>query len=176
MECDFGRLFTALGSMRRYVLTVMLMLPLCAAAQITTMLPPGEATSVLPDRATCPASAATCPGPARPASAPGLLDSTTAADQAARAQAQADQAQAEQALQRRIQLEQSHPGTIFVFGDRPSARAPSIHDVFTQALGVAPQSLTSSSFDAMGRRTECANMCYGPMCCVTVPSAADPVR
>lgn len=105
-----------------------------------------------------------------------LVDPATAQDQAKRAQLQADQVQAEKDLQKRIQFEHDHPGAIFVFGNRPPTRQQSVRAAFAKALGQPSSTLTSSSVDPVGRRTECVNACYGPMCCVTVQSAIDPLR
>jgi len=154
----------------------LLAVPLAVLAQSTaSTVPPGESAAELGAVTACAPGAAGCVA-ARAAPVPSLLDRAAADDQAARAKAQAEQARAEQAQQERERLQQAHPGTIFVFGDSPRAPVESVHDKFNQALGSGTQSLTSSTFDASGHRTECVNLCYGPMCCVTTPSAADPRR
>lgn len=102
-----------------------------------------------------------------------LLDSATASDQAQRAKMQADQAQAEQDLQRRIEFARKHPNAIFVFGNRQQTPQESVRDAFARVLGKPLTTLTVSTFDSMGRRTECVSACYGPMCCVTTAAASD---
>jgi hypothetical protein len=160
-----------LRGLHRYVLAAILM-----AAGGSCMAQ--TAVPLTTEHAPCSAILVDCNAPKIPAAAQAtLVDPATAADQARRAQMQAEQAQAEQSLQRRSQLEREHPGTIFVFGDHPQSRDESVRAAFAKALGPAPSSdLSSTSSDAVGRRTECINACYGPMCCVTVPSASDPLR
>ena len=115
----------------------------------------------------CSSVVLSCNTPPRPiAPEHPLLDPATARDQAQRAQAQADRTAAEQDLQRRIGFERQHPNTIFVYGNK-SAPKESVTDVFNRALGVTTTTLTTSTFDSMGRRTECVSACHGPLCCVT---------
>lgn len=124
----------------------------------------------------CSSVVLSCNMPARPiAPEHQLLDPATARDQAQRAQAQADQTAAEQDLQRRIEFARQHPNAIFVYGNK-SAPQESVSDVFNRALGVTTTSLTTSSFDSVGRRTECVSACHGPLCCVTTTSAIDTTR
>jgi hypothetical protein len=101
-----------------------------------------------------------------------LLDPATARDQAQRAQAQADQTAAEKDLQQRIEFARQHPNAIFVYGNK-STPTESVSDAFNRALGVTATTMTTSSFDSMGRRTECVSACRGPFCCITTPSAID---
>lgn len=132
--------------------------------------------SEAPANPQCSSVVLSCNTPVRPI-APDheLLDPATARDQAQRAQAQADQSAAEQALQQRIEFERLHPNTIFVYGSK-STPAPSVSDVFNRALGVPTTTLTTSTFDSAGHRTECVSACHGPFCCITTPSAADAGR
>ena len=117
----------------------------------------------------CSSVVLSCNTPSRPiAPEHQLLDPATARDQAQRAQAQADQIAAEQALQRRIEFARLHPNAIFVYGDKPTPQE-SVSDVFNRTLGVPTTTLTTSTFDATGRRTECVSACRGPLCCVTTP-------
>ena len=117
----------------------------------------------------CSSVVLSCNTPSRPiAPEHQLLDPVTARDQAQRAQAQADQIAAEQALQRRIEFARLHPNAIFVYGDKPTPQE-SVSDVFNRTLGVPTTTLTTSTFDATGRRTECVSACRGPLCCVTTP-------
>ncbi len=105
-----------------------------------------------------------------------LVDPATAQDQAQRAKMQADQTQAEQSLQNRIDFARQHPNAIFVFGDKPQSPQESVRDTFARALGNSPTTLSSSTFDAAGHRTECVNACYGPFCCITTENASDPLK
>jgi hypothetical protein len=104
-----------------------------------------------------------------------LLDAATARDQAQRAQAQADQAAAENNLQQRIEFERQHPNAIFVYGNKSTPKE-SVADVFNRAIGVTTTTMTTSSFDSMGRRTECVSACRGPFCCITTQSAIDSAK
>jgi hypothetical protein len=104
-----------------------------------------------------------------------LLDPATARDQAQRAQAQADQAAAEKELQQRIEFARQHPNAIFVYGNKSTPKE-SVADAFNRALGVPITTMTTSSFDSMGRRTECVSACRGPFCCITTQSAADTTK
>jgi hypothetical protein len=127
------------------------------------------AASEVPAEPGCSSVVLSCNTPSRPiAPEHQLLDSATARDQAQRAQAQADQIAAEQALQRRIEFARLHPNAIFVYGDKPTPQE-SVSDVFNRTLGVPTTTLTTSTFDATGRRTECVSACRGPLCCVTTP-------
>lgn len=101
-----------------------------------------------------------------------LVDSATARDQARRKQAQADREAADKALQRRIEFARTHPNAIFVYGQK-TAPAESVTDIFNRTLGVSYTSMTTTSFNSSGDRTECVNACRGPACCVTTPSAAN---
>lgn len=105
-----------------------------------------------------------------------LLDPATARDQAHRAAMQASQAQAEQSLQKRIEFAREHPNAIFVFGDKQQSPQESVRDQFARSLANSPSTLSSSTFDARGSRTECVNACYGPFCCVTTPAASDSLK
>jgi hypothetical protein len=130
---------------------------------------PPIAASEVPAEPGCSSVVLSCNTPSRPiAPEHQLLDPATARDQAQRAQAQADQTAAEQALQRRIEFEREHPNTIFVYGDKPTPQE-SVSDVFNRTLGVPTTTLTTSTFDSRGRRTECVTACRGPLCCVTTP-------
>ena len=127
------------------------------------------AASEVPAEPGCSSVVLSCNTPSRPiAPEHQLLDPATARDQAQRAQAQADQIAAEQALQRRIEFARLHPNAIFVYGDKPTPQE-SVSDVFNRTLGVPTTTLTTSTFDATGRRTECVSACRGPLCCVTTP-------
>ncbi|RFU49241.1 hypothetical protein [Paraburkholderia sp. DHOC27] len=101
-----------------------------------------------------------------------LLDAATARDQAQRAQAHSDQDAAEQALRQRIAFEREHPDAIFVYGSKSTPKE-SVADVFNRSFGVASTDMTTSSFDSVGRRTECVNACRGPFCCITTRAATD---
>lgn len=140
-----------------------------AAVQIAIPVAASDFAGQLP----CSSVVLNCNPPARDiAPEHQLLDPATARDQAQRAQAQADQTAAEEQLQRRIEFARQHPNAIFVYGEK-SAPRESVSDVFNRALGVSTPSLTTSTFDSMGRRTECVNACHGPACCVTTTSAVD---
>lgn len=101
-----------------------------------------------------------------------LLDPATARDQAQRAQAQADQAAAEKDLQQRIEFARQHPNAIFVYGNKSTPKE-SVAGAFNRTLGATTTTMTTSSFDSMGRRTECVSACRGPFCCITTQSAID---
>jgi hypothetical protein len=121
----------------------------------------------------CSSVVLSCNSPVRPiAPEHTLLDSAATRDEAQRAQSQADQTAAEQDLQRRIEFARQHPNAIFVYGNKSTPKE-SVSDVFNRALGVTTTDLTTSSYDSMGRRTECVSACHGPLCCVTTSSAAD---
>jgi hypothetical protein len=136
---------------------------------------PPAVSQVLP-APNCTSVVLSCNMPTRPI-APDhpLLDPATARDQAERAQSQQEQAAAEEALQRRIEFERQHPDAIFVYGQKTTPKE-SVSDVFNRALGVPSSTLTTSTFDAEGRRTECVSACHGPLCCITSPSALDTWR
>jgi hypothetical protein len=105
-----------------------------------------------------------------------LVDPATAQDQAQRAKMQADRTQAEQSLQDRIEFARRHPNAVFVFGDKPQSPQESVRDTFAKALGSSTASFSSSTYDATGHRTECANACYGPFCCITTEDISDPLK
>jgi hypothetical protein len=129
--------------------------------------------SDVPAQPQCSSVVLSCNMPVRPiAPEHQLLESATARDQEQRAQAQADQASAEKDLQQRIEFARQHPNAIFVYGNKSTPKE-SVVDAFNRTLGVATTSMTTSSFDSMGRRTECVSACRGPFCCITTPSAID---
>jgi hypothetical protein len=125
----------------------------------------------------CSSVVLSCSTPVRPIAPEQqqLLDPATARDQAQRAQAQADQAAAEKELQQRIEFARQHPNAIFVYGNKSTPKE-SVADAFNRALGVPITTMTTSSFDSMGRRTECVSACHGPFCCITTQSAADTTK
>lgn len=144
-----------------------------AASEVAPQIAIPVAASDFAGQPPCSSVVLNCNPPARDiAPEHQLLDPATARDQAQRAQAQADQTAAEEQLQRRIEFARQHPNAIFVYGEK-SAPKESVSDVFNRALGVSTPSLTTSTFDSMGRRTECVNACHGPACCVTTTSAVD---
>jgi hypothetical protein len=129
--------------------------------------------SEVPAQPQCSSVILSCNTPIRPiAPEHQLLDAATARDQAQRAQAQADQAAAEKDLQQRIEFARQHPNAIFVYGNKSTPKE-SVADAFNRTLGVITTTMTTSSFDSMGRRTECVGACRGPFCCITTQSAID---